>query len=343
MSTPPPAALRTPFCALAGITVPVVQAPIGGPCVPALAAAVSEAGGLGTLAASWDDRAALRERIRRTRELTSHPFAANLILHWPQRERLAQCLDEGVRIISTFWGDPAPMTARIHRAGALHVHTVASAAEARRAVDAGVDAVVAQGWEAGGHVRGEVATLPLIPAVVDEVAPVPVIAAGGIADGRGLAAVLALGADAAWIGTRFLLAEEASSADVYREEVAAARETDTVHGIVFDKGWPGAPHRALRNSTVRDWEAAGRPAPGARPGERDVLAHLAGGGSVARYADVAPTRDMTGRAEALALYAGQSAGLVHEVRPAAEIVRTLVADAHRALNRHRAAPGNAPG
>lgn len=328
-----PTDLRTPFCDLVGITAPVVQAPIGGPSVPALAAAVSEAGGLGTLAASWDDPDALRRRIRHIAALTSAPFAVNLILDRPQEERLSACLEEGVRIISTFWGDPAPLTARIHRAGALHLHTVSSAREAREAVDAGVDAVVAQGWEAGGHLWGRTATLPLVPAVVDAVAPVPVVAAGGIADGRGLAAALALGAGAAWIGTRFLLSEEAATADAYRQALIEARETDTVEGILFDKGWH-APHRALRNSTAQAWELAGRPLPGQeRPGEADVLGHLPDGTPVERYADVAPTRGTTGQAEAMALYAGQSVGLVGRTEPAGEIVRTLVDEAAGALRR----------
>ncbi|SMC71781.1 NAD(P)H-dependent flavin oxidoreductase [Kibdelosporangium aridum] len=236
--------LRTAFCDLVGIDLPVVQAPIGGPSRPALAAAVSNAGGLGVQAVSWDRPDQLERRLAKTRELTSKPFGINVVLEWPQHDRVAQCLAAGVRVISTFWGDPAPYTDMIHQAGAIHIHTVGSAAEARDAVAAGVDVIVAQGWEAGGHVRGEVSTLALVPAVADAVAPVPVLAAGGIADGRGLAAVLALGADAAWIGTRFLLADEAATGPAYRDALITAAETDTAHGIVFDKGWPDAPHRA---------------------------------------------------------------------------------------------------
>ena len=148
---------------------------------------------------------------------TSKPFAVNLVLDWDPAERLAIALHEGVRIVSFFWGDPAPWVEQVHAAGGIVLHTVASAEEARRAADAGVDAVVAQGWEAGGHVWGQVSTLALVPRVVDAVAPLPVVAAGGIADGRGLAAVLALGAGAAWMGTRFLLAEEAATHPVYQE------------------------------------------------------------------------------------------------------------------------------
>src|SRR5204863_2301353 len=159
-----------------------------------------------------------------------------------------------VPVISFFWRDPSALVPRAKAGGAIVLHTVGSAADARRAVDCGIDVVVAQGWEAGGHVRGTVATLPLVPAVVDAVAPAPVVAAGGIADGRGLAAVLALGAAGAWVGTRFLAARESAIHPAYRARILAAGEGDTFYGTLFDRGWPDAPHRTLRNSTVEAWE-----------------------------------------------------------------------------------------
>ena len=147
-------------------------------------------------------------------------------------------------IISFFWRDPAGLVDLAKAAGATVMHTVANARDARAAVERGVDVIVAQGWEAGGHVRGTVATPPLVPAVVDAVAPVPVIAAGGIADGRGLAAVLALGASGAWIGTRLLASEEAHPHPEYLERVFAASEDDTIHlDDLFHISWPDAPHR----------------------------------------------------------------------------------------------------
>ena len=164
------------------------------------------------------------------------------------------------------------------------MHTVGSAEEARRAAGCGVDIVVAQGWEAGGHVWSGVATLPLVPAVVDAVAPVPVIAAGGIGDARGVAAVLALGAQAAWLGTRFLLADEMPIHEEYRRRLIAATETDAEwYPNLYEVGWPDAPHRAIHNSTAERWEAAGRPAPGSRPGEGEVIAHFASGEPILRY------------------------------------------------------------
>ena len=160
------------------------------------------------------------------------------------------CLAEKVPVISFFWREPGALVRRAKEAGAIVLQTVASANMARRAVESGVDVVVAQGWEAGGHVRGTVATLPLIPAVVDVVGTTPVVAAGGIADGRGLAAVLALGAAGAWIGTRFLASQEATIHPRYRERLLRATADDTVFlEELFDVGWPKAPHRVLRNNT----------------------------------------------------------------------------------------------
>jgi len=228
--------LTTPLCRRLGLDVPIIQAPVGSAAAPELVAGVSEAGGLGILALTWMSGRRAQRHIQRVRELTSRPFGANLVLHFPVASQLAVCLDEAVPIVSTFWGDPGGVHQQIHDAGALHVHTVGSVQEARRAVDVGVDVIVAQGWEAGGHVRGAVTTMALVPAVVDAVEPVPVVAAGGIADGRGVVAALALGAQAVWLGTRFLTAEEAFTHEVYRRRVIDATADDTAHGYCFTDG-----------------------------------------------------------------------------------------------------------
>jgi nitronate monooxygenase len=215
-----------------------------------------------------------------------------------------------LRIVSFLWGDPSGYIEPVHDAGGVVMLTVGSAEEARRAVAAGVDVVVAQGWEAGGHVWGTVATLPLVPAVVDAVAPVPVIAAGGIGDARGVVAVLALGAQAEWLGTRFLLAEEMPIHEDYRRRLIAAAETDSHwYANLYEVGWPDSPHRVLRNSTAKAWEAAGRPPPGQRPGEGDVIAHFASGESIVRYEPAPAMVGTTGEIEALSMWAGQGVAL----------------------------------
>ena len=322
------------FCERVGIELPIVLAPMGGAVGPELTAAVSNAGGLGCIPLWYDDLATVRRQIGAIRALTSRPFAVNLNLNWPQEERLEACLEEGVKIISLFWGLSPPLIERAHEGGAIVMQTVGSAAEARRAVEAGADVVVAQGFEAGGHVWGTVATLALVPAVVDAVAPSPVIAAGGIADGRGLAAVLSLGASAAWIGTRFLMSREATIHPRYRERLAEATETDTYYGTLFDVGWPDRPHRVLRNETIAAWERAGRPATGKRPGEGEEIASTPEGGLV-RYGDVTPQPDTVGDIDNLSLWAGQGVGLVRRPQPAAEIVREIVEQAGPALRHAR--------
>ena len=325
--------LETSLTRLLGIEIPVIQAPIGSAATPELAAAVSNGGGLGMLSITWMSPGAAREAIRRTRELTSRPFGINLVLEWSPEEKLDVALEEGVPVVSFFWGDPSRHVSRVHEAKALVLHSVGSVAEARAAKDARVDAVVAQGWEAGGHVRGAVTTMVLVPRVASELAPLPVVAAGGIGDGRGLLAALALGASGAWMGTRFLLSEEARVHDVYRERVLASTEEDTVYGTIFDVGWPKAPHRVLRSETVERWEEAGRPSSGSRRGEGETVAWFPDGAPVLRYSDVPPLPGMTGDVEALAFYAGQSAGLANRVRPAAEILRETVKEALDELSR----------
>ena len=313
--------VRTPVCELLGIEQPIVQAPMS--AVPELAAAVSNAGALGMLALTWSTPAG--DVVRETAALTDRPFGGNLILASDQHRRLDEALEAGLRIVSLMWGDPAGYVEQVHDADGVVLHTVGSAEEARRAVASGVDVVVAQGWEAGGHVWGQVATLPLVPAVVDAVAPVPVIAAGGIGDARGVAAVLALGAQAAWLGTRFLLAQEMPIHEEYRRRVIDAAETDAQwYADLYEVGWPDAPHRAIRNSTAEMWEAAGRPPLGSRPGEGDVIAHFASGEAILRYETAAPMVGTTGDIEAVSLWAGQSVALARRPQPAAEIVAELV-------------------
>jgi nitronate monooxygenase len=325
--------MKTELCERLGIDFPIIQAPIGSAAGAPLAAAVSDAGGLGSLAVTAFSAEVAREKIREVRARTSKPFSTNLLMSFPYEEVLEVCLEERVPAVSFFWGDPSPYVERFHAAGATVLLQVGSVEEARQAVDSGVDIIVAQGWEAGGHIRGDVATLPLVPSVVDAVAPVPVVAAGGIVDGRGLAAVLALGAAGAWIGTRFLASEEVSIHPDYRERILRGTAAETVHTMLFDFKWSDAPHRVLRSSTFAAWEAAGRPTSGQRPGEGDVLATDAYGNTVVRYQSITARSDHEGDIEAFPLWAGQGVGLVNKVQPAGEIVREIVENAQRTLER----------
>ena len=326
--------MQTALCKRLGIELPIIQAPMGGAVGPPLAAAVSNAGGLGMLVPWRANVDTVRRQIREMRALTARPFGVNLVLEFPQEERLAVCLDERVPVISFFWRDPSSLVPLAKAGGAIVMHTVGSAADAKQAISCGVDLVIAQGWEAGGHVRGTVATMPLIPAVVDAVSPAPVVAAGGIADGRGLAAALALGASGAWIGTRFLASHEAAIHPRYRELLLQANENDTVYlENFFDIRWPNASHRTLRNKTIEVWEAAGCPPTGKRPGEGEVIGKSRSIGPIVRYQSYTPGADADGDIDAMALWAGQSVGLVSTVQSAGEIVCQIADEADAIIRR----------
>ena len=316
--------MRTPVCELLGIEHPIVQAPMS--AVPQLAAAVSNAGALGMLALTWSTPAG--DVVRETAALTDRPFGGNLILASDQHRRLDEALEAGLRIVSLFWGDPAGYVEQVHDADGVVLHTVGSAEEARRAVASGVDVVVAQGWEAGGHVRGQVATLPLVPAVVDAVAPVPVIAAGGIGDARGVAAVLALGAQAAWLGTRFLLAQEMPIHAEYRHR-ADGRGRDrcgVVRQPVRGRMAGCAPPRSSATRRPR----RGRPPAGPHRGvdrERAMSSRISP--PAKQSSGTSRGRRMvgtTGDIEGLSLWAGQSVALARRPQPAADIVAELLSD-----------------
>jgi len=329
--------LTTTLTETLGLDVPIVQAPVGSATCPALAAAVADAGALGMLAITWRDAAATREVITETNHRTAGVFGVNIVLDSdakdiPTETHLEVCLDEGIDIFSFSFGDAAPYIEQIHSHGGTVLQTVGSTAEAKAAVDAGVDILVAQGWEAGGHVQSTVGTLPLVPRIVDIDPDTPVIAAGGIADGRGVAAALTLGAAGAWLGTRFLATEEANIHRLYRQRVLEADETETVYSTLFDEGWPDVPHRVLENTTVADWKAAGQPKT-ERPGEGEIVAETDEGTPIRRYEDSLAVPSMDGAVEELPLYAGQSAGLTQEVQPADELVATLTEETIAALER----------
>jgi NAD(P)H-dependent flavin oxidoreductase YrpB (nitropropane dioxygenase family) len=279
------------------------------------------------LSGTWREPEALRALIRRTRARTHRPFGVNLVLAWDMTHRLEICLDEGVTLLSFFWGTPPEgFVGRCHRAGARVFHSVGDADEARIALDCGVDFLVAQGVEAGGHVRGVTPLTRLLPEVIALAGENPVLAAGGIGDAAGVRAALDLGAQAAWCGTRFLLAEEAAVHPRYRERLIAASAAETHLTTCFSGGWPDAPHRVLENETLRAWEAAGRPLEGSRPGEGDVIATDADGSVELRYTSNLPRPGLSGQVDELCLYAGESVAHARAVQPAAVIAAALGRD-----------------
>ena len=331
------ASVQTTLCRCLHIDTPIMQAPIGPGTNPLMAAAVSNAGGLGMLAFLRRDRDDVRKLIKETHELTNRPFGANFILRGLEDtdSRLDACLESGVDVVSFHWNDPYEYVNRIHNANTLVMYTVGSSEDAKRAAAAGIDIIVAQGWEAGGHVRSDVATMALLPTVVDAVCPIPVISAGSIVDGRGFAAALMLGASGVSIGTRFVASEEATVELSYKNRIIKASEIDTILSEkVFNGGWD-AKSRALRNSTVQQWEASGSPEVGHRPREGEVIAIGTNGEPIERYSAIGPYSGVTGDLEGLPNWAGQGVGLIRRIMPAADIVKEITEDAVRVLGNAR--------
>ncbi len=326
MTTP----LRTPICDLLGIEYPVVLAGMGGVSLSSLVAAVSNAGGLGVIGAATLDAEGLRHEIRRTRELTDRPFAVDLLAPIPDmiRPQIQVVFEEDVRIFVAGLAVPAEFIGEMHARAMTVLVMCGRVRHAQKSEAAGADAVVAQGTEAGGH-TGEVGTLALVPQVVDAV-KIPVLAAGGIADGRGLVAALALGAQGAIIGTRFIASPEAQAAPGYREAIVRAHEDDTVR----TRCYTGKPARAIRNARTDEWEK-----------KLDLLqpfpaqAGLSMREGVMDYMGVTPRFDP----DRTFMPVGQGAGLVHEIKPAAEILRDIVREAEQIIDERFVRPALARG
>lgn len=329
--------LRTPLCRRLDIQHPIFSVGMGGGMAgPHLAAAVSEAGGCGVLGMGGLPGPYIREQIGTLRRLTGRTFGVNLILPLLQEGQVEACLAAQVPVLVLFWGDPEPYVKEAHRKGTAVFLQVGSVDEAVAAADAGVDGIIAQGVEAGGHVKSTTSLSTIVPAVVEAVDPLPVIAAGGIANGRGMVAALALGAQAVSLGTRFVASEEIQVVEAYKRRIVESRAEDTVYTQLFDVGWPNAAHRVLRNAALTEWEAAGRPASGQRPGEGGSVGRMPLAGQaidVPKYGIFPPLPGFAGDVEQTPLYAGESCRLVHDIKPAGQIVRDIVDEAEEILKR----------
>ncbi|QMU56837.1 MAG: nitronate monooxygenase [Boseongicola sp.] len=320
------------LCDTLNIDRPIILAPMGGAVGPKMVGIVSNEGGLGTIPLWRSTPDQIRAAVADIRDRTDKPFAVNLNVGFPHEDQIDACLSVDVPIISLFWGMSEAAIARVKAGGAKAMVTVCNAAEARQAIDAGADVLVAQGWEAGGHVWGVVASMALIPAVVDVAGDVPVVAAGGISDGRAMAAAMALGASGVWVGTRFLAAEELDIHEVYRQRILEAGEDDSFYSAnLFDHGWENAPHRALKNSVYAQWMAEGRPEPGSRSLEGSVIGQNSQNRDVLRYQSHTPSSGDTGEIEAMSMWAGQGVAQVREVMPAAKIMDELEAGAAQVI------------
>jgi NAD(P)H-dependent flavin oxidoreductase YrpB (nitropropane dioxygenase family) len=314
--------IHSHLCDLLDIIHPIIQTGMAGRYFtnPELVAAVSNAGGLGILGCLGRSPEEAITDIRQVRALTDRPFGVNFVLYHRDDETFAACLAERVPIFSFFRGDPAESVTRAHETGALTIHQVTTIAEATYACNVGVDVLVAQGHEAGGH-NGPVPLFSLLPEVVAIAGTRPVVAAGGIVDGRGLAAALCLGAAGVLMGTRFLATPEAPISTNYKQALVAATGHDAtvaseIFDILWDDPWPGVQVRALRNKFIHRWLGH----------EEELRAQRAEVNAALQQAEEADDPEERG------FLAGMGAGRISDIRPAGQIVRDVVAEAEQIFN-----------
>ena len=315
--------LKTRLCDVFGIEVPIILAPMGTCTSAEFAAAVSNEGGLGGIGSLFRSTAAVKRDIDTIKRLTSRPFAINHIPQALDAEAFRYTLDARPPVISFALDDPGDMVRQAHDVGSRVMLQVTTVAQAVRAAERGVDVIIAQGGEFGGYC-GEVSTMALVPQVVDAVSPIPVVAAGGIFDGRGIAAALMLGAAGVNLGTRFIASIEAPAPNEWKEAITAAQSEDVIKVDVLNdispipgtKGFPTIP-RSLRTAFLSEWSAKREEA----RRERDRL----------RGQIVSTTQ--AGRQHECILWAGQTAGGISEILPVATIMRRLIAETEAALSR----------
>lgn len=313
--------LRTKLCDVLGIEAPIVQAGMGPFGSGAeLAAAVSNAGALGTIGIAGRPPQDIKTQLERIRDLTDRPFAVNTVLHQMDEEGVALALASDARLFSFATGDPGDLVERVHDAGKLFMQQVHTIEQADQMAQRNVDIIVAQGGEAGGF-GGYVSTMVLVPQVAAAVDPIPVLAAGGISDGRRLAAALTLGAQGANVGTRFLAAEEATIADEWKKAIVDARADDAVKVDFWWEMRPPPPGefdvipRALRTPFIEQWLGRGD---AVRATGGELMAQIGAAMGEGRMDEVVP-------------FTGQSAGAINEILSAAEIVRRFLTEAESSL------------
>jgi len=293
--------MRKRLADLCGVDTEIYQAGMGGVAGPQLAAAVSNAGGFGHLGCIRRSAADVRSWIHETRSLTDRPFGVNLVPMGPGPDgfesQLSVVLEEKPKVLSLFWGDLKDAICRAKAVGITTMIQVGSVDEARKAIASGADILIAQGVESGGHVRGNLGLFPFLTALLKISGETPVLAAGGIADRKGVQAIMELGAAGAWVGTKFVATTESLAHDIYKERLVEAETDDTVHGHFYSYGWPiGTPYRVIP------------------PKKRTWLRFVAGG---------ARRMDKKHQAAGLSLYAGQGVGLINNVVSARDAVAEL--------------------
>jgi enoyl-[acyl-carrier protein] reductase II len=321
--------LRTPICESLGIQHPIFLAGMGGVAYAEVCAAVSAAGGFGTLGMAAESPESIRAQMRRVRELTDRPFGVDLLAALP--ESMMRAIDviiaEGASVFVAGLGVPGPIIAKCHDAGLQVWSMCGKVSHAVAAEEAGCDAVVAQGTEAGGH-TGQIAGMALIPQIVDAV-EIPVLAAGAIVDGRGLAAALAFGAQGAWMGTRFIASREARAHERYKKRITEIDASETR----ITRSYSGKPMRVIRNAWTDDWER--------RP--QEILPFPQQMRHSAEQMVLLGTPEGPFEQERACMPCGQGAGAIRDIPSCAEIIERVMREAREAIDRlaHLAGAGDA--
>jgi len=306
------------------LKIPILQAPIE--ATAGLAAAVSNAGGMGSVQGTWsapDEAAALVEGIL---SKTTNPFFVNYVLSFTPNS-LDAVIEAGAPAVTFSWGIDRGLIEHAHKKNVVVGIQIGSLEGAKAAILSGADFIICQGVEAGGHVQSTTALANLLPQVLDSVGEIPVFAAGGLANAEDIGLALRQGARGAMLGTRFLATKESDAHQLYKNAIIASDGTDTVYTVCFDGGWPQAPHRVIRNQTLKDWEAAGCPPQGKRPREGDIVASDSFGYEVKRYASDYPSVFYEeSLMDDMALYAGMGCSKINDIPNASELVRKLWED-----------------
>ena len=315
-----PSATTASLLSLLKIRYPIIQAPTGGVVSSAMTAAVANSGALGAIPLSWSSPEVAARQIAAIKAKTEKSFFANFVLNF-YPAALAVALESGARIIQFSWGMPdRQMIEAIRSANALMGIQVTSKASARVALSLGADYLVCQGTEAGGHVHASRPLARALESVLSVANDVPVVASGGIATGDKMRTYMQLGAAGVVMGSRFVATKECAAHDDYKSALVNARSADTVFTTCMNKGWDGATHRILRNSTFEMWESAGCPAVGKRPGESDTVAVYGTDTEVERYSINSPGSSYTGDIEAMAAYAGMSVDDITDIPAISEVI-----------------------
>jgi enoyl-[acyl-carrier protein] reductase II len=331
--------LRTRFTESFGVLHPIASAGMAFVATAPLTKAICAAGGFGVLGSAGMPPEVLRGAIREIREAGHTAFGVNIIPRFATADHIAICVAERAPVVVFYWDDPAPeWLSNLKSARVRVAYQVGSVAEANTKAVAGADLLIVQGSEAGGHNRADAALFSIVSAVVDAIGErLPILAAGGVADGRGLAAALALGADGVSIGTRFLATTEAFAHDEYKKRIVAASLGDTSRHNIFGPDFPDATVRGLRNAIVREWEKRDEPPPyKAHPPEtQPIIGQAVVYGNampMPRFLGLPPTREFSGDFDQMSLLAGESVALTNNIRPAGDLVAEIARSAEAIVN-----------